>query len=70
MKTLDPNLIDLLEQTYGSLWWPEDMYPEGSSSDPFKHLIVTILSQNTSEARVHAEGVLGPLRPRYCQTFC
>ncbi len=50
VKTLDSKLIDLLEEKYGSLWWPTDMYPEDSSSDPFKHLIITILSQNTSEA--------------------
>jgi len=50
VKTLDSKLIDLLEEKYGSLWWPTDMYPEDSLSDPFKHLIITILSQNTSEA--------------------
>jgi len=48
-KTFDSNLIDLLEKKYGSLWktiWPE----EYSFKDPFKNLIITILSQNTSEA--------------------
>ena len=50
MKRLDPELISILEEKYGSYWWPADMYPEDSSSDPFKHLIITVLSQNTSEA--------------------
>jgi len=50
VKTLDSKLTDLLEEKYGSLWWPTDMYPESSLSDPFKHSIITILSQNTSEA--------------------
>jgi endonuclease-3 len=50
MKTLDPKLISALEEKYGPLWWPEDMYPEETSSDPFKHIIITVLSQNTSEA--------------------
>ena len=49
MKTLDPKLIPVLEEKYGPYWWPADMYPEDSSSDPFKHLIITVLSQNTSE---------------------
>jgi len=49
MKRLDPELILILEEKYGSYWWPADMYPEDSSSDPFKHLIITVLSQNTSE---------------------
>lgn len=49
MKVLDPNLKSGLEEKYGHLWWPEDMYPEDLSSDPFKHLIITVLSQNTSE---------------------
>ena len=50
MKRLDPKAIPILEETYGPHWWPADMYPEDSSSDPFKHLIITVLSQNTSEA--------------------
>lgn len=49
MRTLDPKLIPALEDKYGPLWWSEDMYPEGSSSDPFRHIIITVLSQNTSE---------------------
>lgn len=50
IKTLDVRLIDLLEEKYGSLWWPADMYPEGTSVDLFKHLIVTVLSQSTNDA--------------------
>jgi len=49
MNTLDLKIIPALEDKYGPLWWPEDMYPEDSSSDPFKHIIITVLSQNTSE---------------------
>lgn len=49
MKVLDPKLIPVLEEKYAPHWWPADMYPEDSSSDPFKHLIITVLSQNTSE---------------------
>jgi len=49
MKRLDPKLIPILEEKYGPHWWPAEMYPEDSSSDPFKHLIITVLSQNTSE---------------------
>jgi len=33
---------------YGPKWWPVQ-YPEETSKDPFKNLILTILSQNTSE---------------------
>jgi len=46
---LDPKLIPVLEEKYGPHWWPVDMYPEDSSSNPFKHLVITVLSQNTSE---------------------
>jgi len=49
MKRLNPKLIPILEEKYGPHWWPAEMYPEDSSSDPFKHLIITVLSQNTSE---------------------
>lgn len=49
MKTLDSKLIDMLEEKYGPLWWPEDLYPADMQSDPFKHIVVTVLSQNTSE---------------------
>lgn len=43
-------MIDELEKRYGPLWWPEDFYPEDLSENPFKNLIITVLSQNTSEA--------------------
>ncbi|PIP13874.1 MAG: endonuclease III [bacterium (Candidatus Stahlbacteria) CG08_land_8_20_14_0_20_40_26] len=49
VKTLDLKLIDSLEKKYGPLWetiWPE----EYSFKEPFKKLIITVLSQNTSEA--------------------
>lgn len=49
VKTLDLKLIDSLEKKYGLLWetiWPE----EYSFKDPFKNLIITVLSQNTNEA--------------------
>ncbi len=49
MSTLDLKLIRVLEDKYGPIWWPEDMYPEDLSSDPFKRTIITVLSQNTSE---------------------
>ena len=49
MRTLDPKLIPLLEEKYGPYWWPVD-YPEEVTTDPFKNLIITVLSQNTSEA--------------------
>ena len=49
MKTLDFKLIPLLEEKYGPKWWPVQ-YPEETSRDPFKNLILTVLSQNTSEA--------------------
>ncbi len=49
MKTLDSKLIPLLEEKYGPKWWPVH-YPEETSRDQFKHLIMTVLSQNTSEA--------------------
>ncbi len=48
MKTLDPKHIPVLEQKYGRYWWPVE-YPEETSKDPFKNLIITVLSQNTSE---------------------
>jgi endonuclease-3 len=49
LKTLDSKLIPLLEEKYGPKWWPVH-YPEATSKDQFKHLIMTVLSQNTSEA--------------------
>jgi len=42
-------LIPKLEEEYGPKWWPVK-YPEEVSKDPFKNLIITVLSQNTSEA--------------------
>jgi len=42
-------LIPVLEEKYGPKWWPVH-YPEETSKDQFKHLIMTVLSQNTSEA--------------------
>lgn len=48
MKKLDAKLIPLLEEKYGRYWWPVE-YPEEVSKDPFKNLIITVLSQNTSE---------------------
>jgi len=48
MKTLDPKIIPILEEKYGKYWWPVK-YPEEVFHDPFKNLIITILSQNTSE---------------------
>ncbi len=50
MKTITPELAAELEEGYGRYWWPEDMYPEDFSKDPFKNIIVTILSQNTTES--------------------
>lgn len=48
-KVLDPKLIPVLEEKYGKYWWPVE-YPEDVSHDSFKNLIITVLSQNTSEA--------------------
>jgi endonuclease-3 len=50
LKTITPELAAELEEGYGRYWWPEDMYPEDFSSDPFKNIVVTILSQNTTES--------------------
>lgn len=50
MKTLTLELVGDLDEIYGQYWWPEDMYPEDFEEDPFKNIIVTILSQNTTEA--------------------
>jgi endonuclease-3 len=49
LKFLSPKLIPVLEEKYGPKWWPVQ-YPEDVSKDPFKNLIITVLSQNTSEA--------------------
>ncbi|MDH7478009.1 MAG: endonuclease III [Candidatus Bathyarchaeota archaeon] len=48
MKVLDPKYIPVLEEKYGRYWWPVE-YPQEVSKDPFKNLIITVLSQNTSE---------------------
>jgi len=48
LKILDPKLIPQLEEKYGPKWWPVK-YPEEVSKDSFKNLIITVLSQNTSE---------------------
>jgi endonuclease-3 len=48
MKKLDPKYIPILEEKYGKYWWPVE-YPEEVSKDSFKNLIITVLSQNTSE---------------------
>ncbi len=49
MKTLNPTLVPALEKKYGPYWWPVE-YPKEVATDPFKNLIITVLSQNTSEA--------------------
>jgi len=49
LKAFDSKLIPKLEEKYGPKWWPVQ-YPEEVSKDPFKNLIITVLSQNTSEA--------------------
>jgi endonuclease-3 len=48
MRPLDPKYIPLLEEKYGKYWWPVE-YPKEVSADFFRDLIITILSQNTSE---------------------
>jgi len=48
LKALDRKYIPVLEEKYGRYWWPVE-YPEEISKDPFKNLIITVLSQNTSE---------------------
>ncbi len=48
MKVLSPKYIPVLEEKYGKYWWPVE-YPEEISTDAFKNLIITVLSQNTSE---------------------
>lgn len=49
LRVLDSRLMQTLEMQYGNLWetiWPK----EYSFKDPFKQLVITILSQNTSNA--------------------
>lgn len=48
LKKLESKLLPILEERYGRYWWPVE-YPEEVSKDPFKNLIITVLSQNTSE---------------------
>jgi endonuclease-3 len=48
MKKLSAKYIPILEEKYGRYWWPVE-YPEEVATDPFKNLIITVLSQNTSE---------------------
>jgi len=48
MKAMDAGMIRVLEEKYGKYWWPVE-YPKDVSADPFKNLIITVLSQNTSE---------------------
>jgi endonuclease-3 len=48
MKKLDQKYIPILEEKYGKYWWPVE-YPKETATDPFKNLIITVLSQNTSE---------------------
>lgn len=50
MKKLPMKIVQALEKRYSQYWWPEDMYPEDFDKNPFKNIIVTILSQNTTEA--------------------
>jgi len=50
MKEMPVELAGELEESYGRYWWPEGMYPEDLDKDPFKNAVVTILSQNTTEA--------------------
>lgn len=50
MRSLSLETVRVLEERYGRYWWPEDMYPEDMEKDPFKNLVVTVLSQNTTEA--------------------
>ena len=48
MRILTQELIDIMEERYGKFWWPAGMYPD-LSKEPFKSLVLTVLSQNTSE---------------------
>jgi endonuclease-3 len=48
LKILDAKLVPILEEKYGKYWWPVE-YPKDVFSDPFRNLIITVLSQNTSE---------------------
>jgi len=48
LRVLTQELIDVMEGKYGKFWWPVGMYPD-LSREPFKSLVLTVLSQNTSE---------------------
>jgi len=48
MRMLTQELVNVMEEKYGKFWWPADMYPD-LSKEPFKSLVLTVLSQNTSE---------------------
>lgn len=46
-RAIDARLFDALEKKYGPMWpWPEE---DEFSRDPFKNLVMTVLSQNTSD---------------------
>ncbi|RLF11565.1 MAG: endonuclease III [Thermoprotei archaeon] len=55
MATLPINLISSLEEKYSRLWWSveEERVYEEAMSDPFKALVFTLLSQNTSSKNTH-----------------
>jgi len=48
LRTLTQELVNVMEEKYGKFWWPADFYPD-LSKEPFKSLVLTVLSQNTSE---------------------
>jgi len=48
LRALTQDLVNVMEERYGKFWWPEGMYPD-LSKEPFKSLVLTVLSQNTSE---------------------
>jgi len=48
LRTLTQELVNVMEERYGKFWWPADFYPD-LSKEPFKSLVLTVLSQNTSE---------------------
>jgi len=48
LRELTRELVNVMEEKYGKFWWPADFYPD-LSKEPFKSLVLTVLSQNTSE---------------------
>jgi len=48
LRKLTRELVNVMEEKYGKFWWPADFYPD-LSKEPFKSLVLTVLSQNTSE---------------------